>query len=78
VLEHHHARLGFTSNGKGADVMSDPTPEQPKAPEQGKPKTGPDGALDPDYVRDVIEHTDSGSGRSQLDHWPPGDPNESH
>jgi hypothetical protein len=21
-------------------------------------------------IRDVIEHTDSGSGRSQLDHWP--------
>jgi uncharacterized protein (DUF427 family) len=25
----------------------------------------------PDAIRDAIEHTDDGSGRSQLDHWPP-------
>ena len=25
----------------------------------------------PDEVREAIEHTDDGEGRSQLDHWPP-------
>jgi len=33
---------------------------------------------DPDAVREAIEHTDSGSGRSQLQHWPADDPRESH
>jgi uncharacterized protein (DUF427 family) len=26
---------------------------------------------DADRVREVVEHTDSGAGRSQLEHWPP-------
>ena len=29
-----------------------------------------DEAVSPEFIRDVIEHTDSGSGASQLDHWP--------
>ena len=29
-----------------------------------------DEAVSPEVIRDVIEHTDSGSGRSQLEHWP--------
>jgi uncharacterized protein (DUF427 family) len=29
-----------------------------------------DESVSPEVIRDVIEHTDSGSGRSQLDHWP--------
>ena len=29
-----------------------------------------DESVPPELIRDVIEHTDSGSGRSQLDHWP--------
>jgi uncharacterized protein (DUF427 family) len=29
-----------------------------------------DEAVSPEFIRDVIEHTDSGSGSSQLDHWP--------
>jgi len=29
-----------------------------------------DEAMNPDAVAEVIEHTDSGSGRSQLEHWP--------
>jgi uncharacterized protein (DUF427 family) len=33
---------------------------------------------DPDAVRDAIEHTDSGSGRSQLEHWPQTDPTQGH
>ncbi len=24
-----------------------------------------------DRIRDIVEHTDSGSGSSQLEHWPP-------
>jgi uncharacterized protein (DUF427 family) len=32
---------------------------------------------DAERVRDVIEHTDSGSGRSQLEPWPANDPRES-
>ena len=28
-------------------------------------------AANPDSIRDIVEHTDSGSGVSQLDHWPP-------
>ena len=28
-------------------------------------------AADPESVREVIEHTDDGAGRSQLNHWPP-------
>jgi uncharacterized protein (DUF427 family) len=32
-----------------------------------------DEGFDADTVREVIEHTDSGSGRSQLEHWPPSD-----
>lgn len=36
---------------------------------------GPDEA---DAVREAIEHTDSGAGRSQLEHWPADDPRESH
>jgi hypothetical protein len=37
-----------------------------------------DEAGDPAAIRDAIEHTDSGSGTSQLDHWPAGDPRASH
>ena len=29
-----------------------------------------DESVSPEVIRDVIEHTDSGSGRSQLEHWP--------
>ncbi len=29
-----------------------------------------DESVSPEVIRDVIEHTDSGSGSSQLDHWP--------
>jgi uncharacterized protein (DUF427 family) len=29
-----------------------------------------DVAMSADAIRDIVEHTDSGSGRSQLDHWP--------
>lgn len=29
-----------------------------------------DESVSPEFIRDVVEHTDSGSGRSQLDHWP--------
>lgn len=29
-----------------------------------------DEGMSPEAVRDVVEHTDSGSGRSQLEHWP--------
>jgi uncharacterized protein (DUF427 family) len=29
-----------------------------------------DEGMDADAIRDVVEHTDSGSGRSQLEHWP--------
>lgn len=32
----------------------------------------------PDAIREAIEHTDSGAGRSQLEHWPSGDQSESH
>jgi len=32
-----------------------------------------DEGFDAETVREVIEHTDSGSGRSQLDHWPAND-----
>jgi len=28
-------------------------------------------ANDPDAVREAIEHTDDGAGRSQREHWPP-------
>jgi uncharacterized protein (DUF427 family) len=28
-------------------------------------------AVDPDGVREVVEHTDDGAGPSQLEHWPP-------
>lgn len=31
-----------------------------------------------DVVREAIEHTDSGSGRSQLEHWPADDPRQGH
>jgi len=29
-----------------------------------------DESISPEVIRDVIEHTDSGSGSSQLEHWP--------
>ena len=29
-----------------------------------------DESVSPEFIRDVVEHTDSGSGRSKLDHWP--------
>ena len=29
-----------------------------------------DEAVGAEFIRDVIEHTDSGSGSSQLEHWP--------
>jgi hypothetical protein len=32
----------------------------------------------PDAVREVIEHTDSGSGSSQKEHWPADEPGEAH
>ena len=32
----------------------------------------------PEAVREVIEHTDSGSGASQKDHWPAEEPGEAH
>lgn len=37
-----------------------------------------DEGMTPDAVRDAVEHTDSGAGRSQLEHWPADDPNRSH
>jgi uncharacterized protein (DUF427 family) len=30
-----------------------------------------DDSVSPEVIREVVEHTDSGSGRSQLEHWPP-------
>lgn len=36
------------------------------------------GSDETDAIRDAIEHTDSGSGASQLEHWPAGDPRERH
>jgi uncharacterized protein (DUF427 family) len=30
-----------------------------------------DEAVSPEVIRDVVEHTDSGSGSSQLEHWTP-------
>jgi uncharacterized protein (DUF427 family) len=35
-----------------------------------------DKPFDSDSVREVIEHTDSGSGASQLEHWPASDRRE--
>jgi uncharacterized protein (DUF427 family) len=29
-----------------------------------------DDRANPEMIREVVEHTDSGSGRSQLEHWP--------
>lgn len=46
--------------------------DDPKADEAHEPPA------DPGAVRDVIEHTDSGSGRSQKDHWPAGEHDEAH
>ena len=33
---------------------------------------------DPRLIADAIEHTDSGSGSSQREHWPAGDQSQSH
>jgi uncharacterized protein (DUF427 family) len=37
-----------------------------------------DEASDADWIADVIEHTDSGSGASQLEHAPADDPSQAH
>jgi hypothetical protein len=55
--------------------MADPKVEPPKPDGAGKPHGAPQ---DEAAVREVIEHTDSGSGRSQKEHWPPDPQGESH